>query len=33
MISFRYNIKPDLQPLVDKTIVDYGLNYLIGHVE
>ena len=27
-IRFKYRIPENLQPLVDKTIVNYGLNYL-----
>lgn len=29
-IRFKYRIPENLQPLVDQTIVNYGLNYLHG---
>lgn len=29
-IRFKYRIPENLQPLVDKTISDYGLDYLYG---
>lgn len=29
-VQFKYRIPDNLQPLVDQTIVDYGLDYLKG---
>lgn len=29
-IKFKYRIPENLQPLVDQTVADYGLNYLYG---
>jgi hypothetical protein len=29
-IKFKYTLPANLQPLVDKTVVDYGLNYVYG---
>ena len=29
-VKFKYRIPENLQPLVDKTVVDYGLNYVYG---
>ena len=29
-IRFKYRIPENLQPLVDKTVTDYGLTYLYG---
>lgn len=29
-VKFKYKIPKNLQPLVDETVVDYGLDYLYG---
>ena len=29
-IKFKYTLPSNLQPLVDETVVDYGLNYVYG---
>ena len=29
-VKFKYRIPENLQPLVDKTVADYGLDYLYG---